>query len=150
MKRSPLVTLITALVILLAWPSYAAAPPTPDDVIEMADPARPPAGLSGPRPMGSRDISMVDYPRESFFAGEEGKVTIRVLVGVDGKVEDPQITTSSGSARLDDAAVQLVRQWRYVPAMRNGHPVPARFPVVINWNLELVPWQASVLGHRVE
>jgi TonB family protein len=82
---------------------------------------------------------MANYPRESFIAGEEGNVKLRLLVRDDGSVLDAQIESSSGSSRLDQASVELAQQWHYEPATRNGSRVAAKFPVVVAWKLLLVP-----------
>jgi TonB family protein len=112
----------------------------PDNVMDMEDISKPPPGGTAPRPIGPRDITMANYPLESFVAGEEGAVRLRALVLADGAVENANIEGSSGSVRLDSAAVDLVRTWRYQPAMRDGVAVAARFPVIIDWKLLVLPY----------
>ena len=140
MKRKFVAWLFGAalLPIALVLPQAHSQPATgADNVMEMEDATRPPAGAVGPQPIGPRDISMANYPRKSFIAGEEGRTRLRVLVGADGTVEDAKVEGSSGSQRLDQAAVELVRGWRYQPAIRDGIAVAARFPVNIEWKLLL-------------
>jgi periplasmic protein TonB len=74
------------------------------------------------------------YPADSRREGEQGTVTLHVLVAQDGAVERVEIEESSGFDALDDAAVATVRErWRFVPARRDGTPteswvlVPIRF-----------------------
>lgn len=62
------------------------------------------------------------YPPISKLLGEQGKVLINVLVGDDGRAKDAKIHASSGFERLDDAALAVVRKWRFVPGMRAGIP----------------------------
>ena len=50
------------------------------------------------------------------------------------------LSAERGSPRLDQAAVELVRTWRYVPGTLNGVPVTARFPVNIDWRLLVLPY----------
>ncbi|MCE7902567.1 MAG: energy transducer TonB [Gammaproteobacteria bacterium PRO9] len=65
-----------------------------------------------------------DYPPTSRRLGEEGSVILSVLVGVDGKVEDGKIQTSSGFPRLDEAALKhALRAWRFNPGTEDGKPV---------------------------
>jgi protein TonB len=45
----------------------------------------------------------------------QGTVTMRVLVGVDGRAKDLQITRRLGLG-LDENAVQTVRSWQFIPA----------------------------------
>ena len=74
------------------------------------------------------------YPAHSRREGEQGTVTLHVLVASNGTVERVEIAQSSGFDALDDAAMVTVRErWRFVPARRGGTPaeswvlVPIRF-----------------------
>jgi protein TonB len=51
---------------------------------------------------------------------EEGTVTLGLLVGTDGRVVEISIANSSGFARLDKAALDAVRKWRWTPMMRGA------------------------------
>jgi TonB family protein len=62
-----------------------------------------------------------EYPDVARLAGIEGDVTLRVLVGEDGTIHD--MTPLSGPPILCRAAIRAVEQWRYVPALVDGHPV---------------------------
>ena len=48
------------------------------------DSQKPPAGFIAPKRTETRDLSMAKYAHESFLAGEEGVVGLRVLVRHDG------------------------------------------------------------------
>jgi protein TonB len=50
-------------------------------------------------------------------------VILSVRVGADGRPESVTVSRSSGFPRLDNAAVEAVRRWRFKPAMLNGSPV---------------------------
>ena len=122
-------------------PSDSVAPPPPPEpapVIEApsvpavpaAPPAAPPAP-AGPVNLGG-ELSVVcpertppHYPPLSRRMGEEGTVVLRVVLDESGAVSDAQVKTSSGSPRLDEAALAAVRTWRCQPAQRNGQPVRA-------------------------
>ena len=69
------------------------------------------------------------YPPISRRNGEQGRVLLRVLVGPDGDARDVTIQTSSGFERLDHAAQETVRQWRFVPA-RLGRDAVAAWVIV--------------------
>lgn len=60
------------------------------------------------------------YPIMSRRLGESGRVLVRTQVGTDGSVLATDLALSSGYPRLDDAALQAIRQWRFVPGRRNG------------------------------
>lgn len=76
------------------------------------------------------------YPPLSKRLNEQGKTTIRVLIGVDGLPQRAEIAKSSGFDRLDQAAMATVMRWRYVPGKRGGVPEAMWFNVPINWVLE--------------
>jgi protein TonB len=64
------------------------------------------------------------YPALSARLNETGNVRIRYDVGIDGSISNVSVTTSSGSERLDNAAVQCVStRWRNTPAMQGDTPV---------------------------
>ena len=64
-------------------------------------------------------------PEDAAAEGVTGSVRLKVMVGRRGEVEDAQVVHSSGDERLDRAAEEAVRRWRYRPAHRAGRPVPA-------------------------
>ena len=76
------------------------------------------------------------YPPLSRRLHEEGRVILRVLVSVRGIADEVQVRTPSGSARLDEAARETVRGWRFVPAKRGAEPVAAWVLIPISFRLE--------------
>ncbi len=76
------------------------------------------------------------YPPLSRKQGEQGLVILRVLVSPQGQAENLEIKTSSGSTRLDEAALRTVRNWKFVPAKRGESPVQSWVLVPINFKLE--------------
>jgi len=76
------------------------------------------------------------YPRMSRRMGEQGTVLVRVLISAEGRVEQAEIRTSSGYARLDEAALDTVRRWRYVPGKRAGIAEAMWFNVPIRFVLD--------------
>jgi protein TonB len=73
------------------------------------------------------------YPPLSRRLGESGVVVLRVLIDEAGLPREVQVETSSGFARLDEAAVAAVRSARFVPFSEGGRAraavarVPIRF-----------------------
>jgi periplasmic protein TonB len=65
----------------------------------------------------------VVYPTSAQTAGEEGTVIINVYVDSSGKPSRYGIAKSSGFADLDNAALETVMNWHYVPAQRGGDTV---------------------------
>jgi len=113
----------------------------PSGAANVIDAKNPPAGFVAPRPSAERDLSMARYAREAYLDGEEGIVGLRVRVRQDGSVADTQVVTSSGSMRLDQAAQEVVKDWRYEPAILNGAPVDSSVSVEIVWALETLRFE---------
>lgn len=76
------------------------------------------------------------YPALSRQLGEQGKVLLRALVNADGSVAQVTLRKTSGYDRLDSAALETVKQWRFVPAKRAAQPVAAWVVVPISFSLE--------------
>lgn len=76
------------------------------------------------------------YPPLSKRMGEEGKVVLRVSVNPQGAADSVEIKTSSGSQRLDDAALNTVRQWKFIPAKRGDTAAHSWVLVPIIFKLE--------------
>lgn len=77
-----------------------------------------------------------EYPRQSQRLGEQGTVLLRVLVNVAGEAAEVQLAQSCGSTRLDKAAEEAVRRWRFVPAHQGSDKKEARVIVPIVFKLE--------------
>jgi TonB family protein len=76
------------------------------------------------------------YPAIARRRAQQGTVTIRVLVDVDGVVQRAEIAESSGFEVLDDAAIETVRRhWRFVPARNAGIPIESWVLVPIRFAL---------------
>ena len=56
-----------------------------------------------------------EFPKSEFVRGREGWVLLSYDVLEDGSVFSPVIEASSGSEAFDDAAVEAVSRWRYIP-----------------------------------
>ena len=82
--------------------------------------------LSNPAPV---------YPPESRTRGEQGKVLLRVLVSQAGAAEEVALRLGSGHERLDQAALDAVRHWKFVPARKGTEAVAAWVVVPILFTL---------------
>jgi protein TonB len=76
------------------------------------------------------------YPRISRRMGEQGTVIVRVFISTQGLPEKAEVRTSSGFARLDQAALEAVQRWRFVPGRRNGTPEAMWFNIPVRFVLE--------------
>jgi periplasmic protein TonB len=76
------------------------------------------------------------YPLVSKRLREQGTVVLKVWVNAQGGGETLLIYRSSGSARLDDAALAAVRHWRFVPAKRGEDVVESWVLVPIEFEFK--------------
>jgi len=76
------------------------------------------------------------YPLASRRAGEQGTVTLRVLVSLDGLASRVAVEKSSGSPHLDAAALEAVKAWRFTPARQGADAVESWMLVPIVFRLE--------------
>lgn len=119
-------------------------PAPPETAIANAPPAAPtPAAPPAPPklelPSSSADYlnnPPPPYPPLSKRLGEQGKVVVRAFIEANGTATKAEIRTSSGYERLDQAALQTVLKWRYVPGKRAGAAEAMWFNVPIHFVLE--------------
>ncbi len=76
------------------------------------------------------------YPGTSRRLREEGRVLLQVRVTAQGLPDSVEIRQSSGFARLDEAALAAVAQWRFVPARRGDEPISASVLVPVDFRLQ--------------
>ena len=76
------------------------------------------------------------YPTVSRRMKEHGRVLLHVLVSAAGEAQQVEIRTSSGFERLDHAAIDAVRRWRFAPARRGAEAVAGWALVPVNFSLE--------------
>lgn len=79
------------------------------------------------------------WPAAALRRGDHGTVTLRMLIGEDGKVADSLVAKSSGSALLDDAARAGLARCTFKPATLNGMPTAQWTPLQYVWTLNEKP-----------
>ena len=100
-------------------PKIAVAPaPTPDAT-------QAPVRLSGELAVSCPDRSEPEYPLASRRRNEIGTTLLHVELDDKGLVAATTVLETSGSSRLDDAAVAAVRRWRCKAPQRDGQAVRA-------------------------
>lgn len=70
-----------------------------------------------------RDALQPAYPANELRAEREGVVTVRVLVGTDGRVRQVEQVSATSNAFFRATQEQALRRWRFRPATRGGVPV---------------------------
>lgn len=102
-------------------------------------PAQP--GPTGPVSVGDLSSKVISakppkYPIESRRKREQGTVVLTVLLSTAGGVSEISVSRSSGSTRLDKAALDAVRRWQWSPTVVNGEPVAVKGIVEIPFVLQ--------------
>lgn len=108
------------------------APPSPAPLQPAAEPViEPPryhaAYLSNPPPA---------YPLAARRRGVEGTVLVRAEISAGGECQRAELKKTSGHEMLDQAALEAVKKWRFVPAKRGNQAVVAWVEVPITFKLE--------------
>jgi len=108
------------------------APPSPAPLQPAAEPViEPPryhaAYLSNPPPA---------YPLAARRRGVEGTVLVRAEISAGGECQRAELKKTSGHEMLDQAALEAVKKWRFVPAKRGSQAVVAWVEVPITFKLE--------------
>lgn len=108
-------------------PAGAAAGSPPE-----ADPVVPESSVSAK----ARLVSSIPaaYPTEARHAELEADVTVDIVVGHDGRVEDARVARTVGHG-FDEAAIRAIKQYRFAPAQREGRVVRVRMPWTVHFRL---------------
>ena len=109
----------------------------PADVPMEASPNAIAAAPAAAAPKELKTSSRVEplYPPTSRRMSEEGTVQVRVLVDERGRPKEVNVGKSSGFPRLDEAAVEAVRKWRFVAATNGAGPISSWTQVAVTFRL---------------
>jgi TonB family protein len=88
-------------------------------------------GVSAPKLIHSVDPDFSDAARR---AHHEGAVSIQLIVDSRGNPQDVHVVKHLGMG-LDQKAVEAVEQYRFSPAMYQGHPVAVQMVIQVNFHL---------------
>ena len=94
-------------------------------------PYRPGSGIEPPRLL--REVK-ADYTEDARRRGVSGDVVLEIVVHRDGSVGDVRILNGLAGG-LNERAVDAVRQWRFVPARRQGAAVDVIVEVAVEFKL---------------
>jgi protein TonB len=76
------------------------------------------------------------YPAMARRMRLQGTAMIRVLVDTDGHPEHVRLERTSGVGVLDEAALEAVQHWTFVPARQGTAPIHAEVDVPLSFRLE--------------
>jgi len=110
----------------------------------IADPAPIPAA-NPPKPVLEpvrREATMLassqlqpPYPASEQRAENEGSVTVRILIGSDGRVKSVEKVRGANEAFFRSTEQQALRHWRFKPATVDGRPVESRKTMTVHFRL---------------
>ena len=103
-----------------------------------AQPAAPPAPVLVDAQVDPRYLAALQppYPAEERRAEHEGRVVVRVLIGVDGRVKQVERKSADSDAFFRETERQALTRWRFRPATRDGIPVEAWRTMAIRFVLQ--------------
>ena len=108
---------------------YIVAPtePTPTGTggdIGFVTPVKPPPVMTGARrDLRFADSFQPDYPAGERRAEHQGRVVVRVLIGVDGRVKQVEKVSAASEAFFEATERRALQKWRFKPATRDGVPI---------------------------
>jgi protein TonB len=76
------------------------------------------------------------YPSFSKRSGEQGEVVVKLIIDETGSVEDVAMLSSSTFPRLDRAASEIGKRYRFKPFLVNGTPTRISTNLLIKFNLK--------------
>jgi len=121
-------------------PGGGGKPPAPERVVKKSRTLAP--ALAKPETKGCvepdtkpkpESMPQPEYADSARAAGVQGKVRVRVTVGVDGKPSKAEVVQSL-HPELDEAAKRAVLDARFSPATRCGEPVAATFTIGVRFS----------------
>ena len=106
-------------------PTQNAASPAPSPSIRTGAAIQPGASCAKP-----------DYPSASRRLEEEGTVSLKFLIGADGRVLQAEIEKTSGFPRLDEAARNALSKCQFRPGTVDGKAEQSWASIKYTWRLE--------------
>jgi periplasmic protein TonB len=118
--------------------------PMPEPAQPYSNEAPPAQPSSNSNPGQMRSAVLADanacatpaYPVSAARNGETGTVTLALMVGADGRVQQSRVQNSSGSRELDRAAVNALSLCQFKPAMNAGVAEAGWAQIAYVWTLE--------------
>lgn len=74
------------------------------------------------------------YPEEAKHAGIQGRVLLQAEISKDGIVQKLQLV--SGDPVLAQAAIEVVKKWKYKPYLLNRQPVAMETQIAVDFLLQ--------------
>lgn len=112
-------------------------PPLPTGEVTVIDPPPPAPVLVEARldPRYARDLQPT-YPAGERRAEREGTATVRVTIGIDGRVAVADCVAATSDDFCRATRAQALSKWRFRPATRDGVAVEASKVMTVRFELE--------------
>jgi periplasmic protein TonB len=88
-------------------------------------------GVSPPRAVYQPEPEFSEEARKAKY---QGVCTLGLIVGTDGRPTNIRVLNSLGMG-LDEKAIEAVKNWKFEPAMKDGHPVRVEIAVEVDFHL---------------
>src|ERR1019366_7945891 len=88
-------------------------------------------GVAAPEVIHSVEPEFTEDARRANF---QGSVSIKLIVDSQGNPQDVRLVRHLGMG-LDEKAIEAVRQYRFKPAMYQGHPVSVQIVIDVDFHL---------------
>ena len=88
-------------------------------------------GVSPPRAIYQPEPEFSEEARKAKY---QGVCTLGLIVGTDGRPTNIHVIGSLGMG-LDEKAIDAVKNWKFEPAMKDGHPVRVEIAVEVDFHL---------------
>jgi protein TonB len=116
---------------------FTPLPIGPIDVDPPADPSKPVhEPVRTEARMDSRSDLQPPYPAAEERAEVEGSVTVRLVIGADGRVKEVEKVRATNDAFFRSTQQQALRHWRFKPATVDGQPVESRTTMTVHFRLD--------------
>jgi TonB family protein len=107
--------------------------PPPEEPKPVVDGDQGMTGLTPPQIIRSTKV-MPEFPVMARDRMARGKVTLHAVLRSDGTTDVVDVFKSSARyCGFEQAAIDAVRQWRYIPAQKDGKPVAIYFTIDIDF-----------------
>ena len=88
-------------------------------------------GVSAPQVIHSAEPEFTDDARRTNY---QGNVSVQLIVDSEGNPQNVRLVSHLGMG-LDEKAIEAVRQYRFRPAMYQGHPVSVQILIDVDFHL---------------
>lgn len=98
-----------------------------------------------PLPMSMTPLSMVYpfYPEEARQRGWEDAVTVRYVIGKDGRVKTVTVLEAPQRPLFEKTVVKAISHWRFRPLVKNGVKHEVIHELVVNFRLTGGSWRSD-------